>query len=427
MSTKDQRPLRGSVRVPGDKSISHRALLLGALGRGRSVITGINLGADVLSTVAAIRALSVVCELDGASARALVDGDGWDGLREPRVQIDAGNSGTTLRTVLGLCAGVDGFSVLTGDETLRRRPMRRVVDPLRAMGARIDGAHHGDRAPVAIRGGQLNSLNLQLTVASAQVKTAILIAGLRADGRSTVTEPVRTRDHTEQMLAVAGAPIERSNRSISVSGVDALERQEIEVPGDFSAAVFPIAAAAIVPGSDLAIEGVGLNPTRTGALDVLQRMGADVQIVSQTKTGGELVGDLRVRASNLSATEISGEEIPLLIDELPMIAVLASFAEGETVIRDAGELRVKESDRISVLVANLRARGGDAEELPDGLVVRGPRPLTGGEVESMGDHRIAMSFAVAGLVLGEQMFIKEWSSVETSFPGFEELIERTRS
>lgn len=414
-------PLRGEVTVPGDKSISHRALVLGALSAGRGRIVGANTGLDVRATAAALTALGARCRIRD-NGRVEVDGCGVGGLREPDGVIDAGNSGTTIRTMLGVCAGIDGLTILTGDDTLRRRPMLRVVAPLRQMGARIDGRRGGELPPLAVRGGGLRGVDVGIEVASAQVKTAILLAGLHAEGVTRVTEPGASRDHTERMLRASGVEVGHEGHSVSVRGGDEPAAGERRVPGDISSAMFLIVAALLVPGSDLTIRDVGLNPTRTGALDVLGAMGAELEITVEDEWEGEPVGTVRARASALRAARPDPRRVPLLIDEVPILAVAAAFAEGETAVTGAGELRVKESDRVASMVNGLRALGADVEELPDGLVVRGPAILTGGAVESRGDHRVAMAFAVAGLRAADRVRVEEWSCVDTSFPEFLEVL-----
>lgn len=418
--------LRGRISIPGDKSISHRALILSALARGRGRIAGVNLGDDVIATTDALAALGAVSHLDRDKAEVEVEGPGWEGLREPAGILDCRNSGTTLRLLAGVCAAIDGHVVLTGDESLRRRPMLRVVAPLRQMGATIDGREHGDRAPLSVRGGALAGIDLEMTVASAQVKSAVLLAGLRATGRTSVTEPRPSRDHTERMLAAAGVSIGRKGTTVSVDGGTDLEAVDRKIPGDISSALFLIVASLLVPSSELEIDGVGLNPTRTAALDVLGRMGAIFEVERAGEEAGEPVGIVRVGSGSLTATEIGEDEAARLIDEVPILAVAATQAEGETVITGARELRVKESDRIEAMATGLRALGGNVEALPDGLVVRGPTPLRGGNVESLGDHRIALAFAVAGLIASEKVRVAGWHCVETSFPEFLELLGRAQ-
>ena len=423
-----ERPLGGTLRVPGDKSISHRALILSALAPGRSELTNINTGADVRCTAVAIQRLGVTCVVEdgdlargGSMSRAVVEGSGWGGLREPEAVVDVGNSGTTIRTLLGVCAGMPALTIITGDASIRRRPMLRVVVPLRQMGATIDGRDHGEHAPLTVRGGDLTGIDHELPVASAQVKTALLLAGLNASGTTEVTEPGVSRDHTERMLAAAGADIRVEGRTVRVTGGGELRPLDRAIPGDISSALFLIAAALLVPGSDLTLENVGLNPTRTAALDVLTQMGADITV---TEIGGddEPFGTISVRHSQLRGTTIGGDIVARVIDELPILATLATQAEGMTEISGARELRVKESDRIAALVRGLTVLGARVEERPDGMVVEGPAALIGGVVDSMHDHRIAMSLAVAGLVAEDNVKVKGWSSVDTSFPEFLDLL-----
>jgi 3-phosphoshikimate 1-carboxyvinyltransferase len=400
-------PLRGRLRVPGDKSVSHRALLFGALARGTTRIHGLLDADDVRATLGAVRALG--CD----ASTTHVTGASWNDTGA----IDCGNSGTTARLLLGALAPRAG-ATLDGDTSLRRRPMRRVLDPLVAMGARFTG---GPTLPVSVARAPLHGITHVATVASAQVKSAVLLAGLGADGETLYREPVATRDHTERLLAAMGASIMREGEGIRVRP-GPLRAVEITVPGDISSAAFWMVAAALVPGSDLVLEGVGLNPTRTGVIDVLRAMGADLTV--EEHAGPEPYGDVRVRASGLRAVPIGGALVPRLIDELPVLAVAAAFAEGETVIRDAGELRVKESDRIATTVAGLRAIGIDADALPDGLVIRGnpAAPLSGAPVTSDGDHRIAMAFAIAGLRVGAE--ILDTDCIRTSYPDFPPTLAR---
>jgi 3-phosphoshikimate 1-carboxyvinyltransferase len=419
-------PLRGAVEVPGDKSISHRALILAALGEGRARVTGLNPGDDVRATADALRALGVALAEGGDDTEAVVDGKGWGGLREADDVVDARNSGTTIRLGAGLCAGVPCATVLTGDATLRRRPMLRVVAPLRQMGAAIDGARHGDRPPLFVRGGDLRGIDLELPVPSAQVKTCILLAGLAATGRTSVTEPARSRDHTERMLAAAGAAVDVAGLTTTVDGGQRLSAIDWEIPGDVSAAAFFVVAATLVEGSDVTIERVGLNPTRAAYLDVLRAMGADVEVDVEGESGGEPFGSIRVRHAALRATEIAGDVVATLLDEVPALAIAASQAEGTTTIRGARELRVKESDRVAAIASGLRALGVSVEELPDGLVIEGPASVTGGRIDSHGDHRIAMAFAVAGLVADGNVVVDGWSCVDTSFPGFLDVLGRAQ-
>ncbi len=350
--------LIGTVEVPGDKSISHRALILAALARGPSTIEHLGGGDDVAATVAALAALGVPIAFARTEYKAQVEGLGLRGLREPGDVIDAGNSGTTLRLGAGVLAGVNGASVITGDESVRRRPMLRVVAPLRQMGARIDGRNHGENAPLHIRGGDLTGIDIEIPVASAQVKGALLLAGLVAEGETTVSEPAASRDHTERMLAAAGVGIRRQGAAVSVAGGSEPAPIDRRVPGDLSSALFLIVAATLVPGSDLTVERVGLNPTRTAALDVLNGMGADIEVEVEGEDGGEPYGRVRARHSDLRAVDIAPSQVPALIDELPILAVAATQAEGTTTVTGAGELRVKESDRIQALATGLPRVGG---------------------------------------------------------------------
>jgi 3-phosphoshikimate 1-carboxyvinyltransferase len=418
--------LRGTVEMPGDKSVSHRALIFAALARGESAITGINAGADVRATARMLGQLGAPCDFDEANHEVRVEGSGWDGLLEPEGPLDAGNSGTSLRLLLAVCAGIEGACVLTGDDSLRRRPMLRVVAPLRQMGARIDGRRYGDRAPLFVRGGELSGLDYESTVASAQVKTAVLLAGLRASGSTSIVEPVLSRDHTERMLTAAGVPVERDGLTVTVPGGSDIGPMNWVIPGDVSAAMFFVVAALILPGSDLTIASVGLNPTRIAALDVLGRMGARIETEIKGEEGGEPRGDLRIEHSDLNGTEVAPEEIPALIDEIPALAIAGTQARGATVIRGASELRVKESDRVAALAEGLQRLGADVEELDDGLIVTGPSQLQGGEVHSQKDHRIAMAFAVAGLAATDRVRVRDWSCVETSFPGFLDALDGAR-
>ncbi len=415
-------PLRGVVRVPGDKSISHRAVMLGALAEGTTQVRNFLAGEDCLSTVRCLRALGAEVRLEGD--RATVVGRGWEGLAEPEEVLDCGNSGTTMRLLLGILAGLPLFAVLTGDASLRRRPMGRVVRPLERMGARVDGRSGGELAPLAVRGGGLRAAEFTLPVASAQVKSALLLAGLRAEGRTAVTEPSRSRDHTERLLPRFGVPVEVDGLTVAVAGPARLRAAEVEVPGDISAAAFFLVAAAVVPGSRLVLPGVGVNPTRAGLLEVLEAMGARVRRLNEREEAGEPVADLEVEASELRGVQVGGDLVPRLIDEVPALAVAAACAEGVTEIRDAAELRVKESDRIAALARELGRLGAAVEELPDGLRIRGGRPLRGAECDSGGDHRLAMALAVAGLVAEGETVVADAACAAVSFPGFWEVLSR---
>ncbi len=420
------RPLRGRVTVPGDKSISHRALLVAALAPGRSTITGLNDGDDVTRTLTAIRLLGARVGLPGDNGQREVEGYGWAGLGEPADTIAAGNSGSTARMVAGVCAGVPGLSVISGDDTLRRRPMLRVVAPLRAMGASIEGREHGDRLPLSIRGAPLTGIEHDLTVASAQVKTALLLAGMGATGSTSVTEPLRSRDHTELMLTAAGVELRSDGLSITIAGGQEPRPMSWSIPGDISSALFLVVACCLVPGSQLTIAGVGLNPTRSAALDVLRTMGADIDVSHADVISGEATGDVTVRSARLQATTVGAQQVPSLIDEIPALAIAAAHADGETTFEGVGELRAKESDRIATIVEGLTSLGGDAAAEGDSLVVRGPTVLDGGRIRARGDHRIAMAFAVAGLIARSPVTVDGWSAVDTSFPTFLEVLGRAQ-
>jgi 3-phosphoshikimate 1-carboxyvinyltransferase len=411
--------LRGDLEVPGDKSISHRALLLGAVADGESEVTGFGSSEDTLATAAAMRALGAAVEVDGDRVR--VSGVGLRGLHPPPdgAAIDCGNAGTLMRLLLGLLVGQEGRFELVGDESLSRRPMERVAEPLTRMGARVETTE--GHAPLVVEGGALRPLRYELPVASAQVKSCVLLAGLYADdGPTIVVEPAATRDHTERLLETAGARVGRKARQPSVWPASRLRPLRVDVPGDFSAAAPFVLAATLLAGSELRVHGVGVNPTRTGFLAVLQRMGARVSTFHRSAAGGEPVADLEVGSSELVATEIRGDEVPALVDELPLFALAAGMARGESVVTGAEELRVKESDRIESVKEALRPLGIHIETRHDGFRVRGvpSRPKGGGLVKTGGDHRIAMLAAVAGLVSREGVEIEGAESVAVSFPDF---------
>jgi len=415
--------LRGTLSVPGDKSISHRALMLASIAEGETNITGLSEGADVRSTAGCLRALGVSLEVEGTEAR--VFGCGLRGLRAPAEPLDAGNSGTAMRLLLGLLAGQRFESALTGDASLQKRPMNRVIRPLEAMGAEIEATGKGV-APLKILGRGLKGIDYALPVASAQVQSALLLAGLYADGTTRVSEPGPIRDHTERMLAYLGVSVSRDEGTVALRGGQSLRASELDVPGDPSSAAFWLAAGALAPGAEIAIENVCTNPTRTGFFDVLARMGAALERERERVACGEPRADLRVAGSRLRAVTVDGALVPRLIDELPLVAVLATQAEGKTVVREAEELRVKETDRVEAVSANLRAMGAELEENHDGWVIPGPQALRGATVESFGDHRVAMAFAVAALVANGPTTIRgaEWADI--SYPGFFEELERLR-
>jgi 3-phosphoshikimate 1-carboxyvinyltransferase len=407
------RPLRGRVRVPGCKGISHRALLFAAIADGRSTLRGLADGADVASTAACLDALGV--RVKRSRDAVLVAGSGFAGLREAEAVLDCGNSGTTIRMLAGLVAGRDFLSVLAGDESLSARPMRRVLDPLAAMGATVDGRAGGALAPITIRGGALRGIRHELATASGQVKTALVLAGLQARGTTEVVEPSPSRDHTERMLGALGVRLDRPDpRTVRVQAGEPAPF-EIEVPGDPSSAAFFVVAACVVPGSDLVIERVSLNPARVAYLDILRSMGATIEVTVTGEEIGEPVGDVHVVAAPLHGADIAGDES--IIDELPVLAVAAAFAEGETVIHDAAELAVKESNRIGTVEQELTQLGIRVEPRPDGWVIQGGAPA-GADLKSHGDHRIAMSAAVAGLGASGRTTVRGFGVVAISYPGF---------
>ena len=412
--------LAGAIAVPGDKSISHWSVLVGALCDGETRVRGFGRSNDTEASIRAMRACGVeVVEEDVDTL--VVRGAGVLGLAEPGAPIDCGNSGTTMRLLAGILAGQRGSFELTGDESLSRRPMERIAEPLRRMGASIETTD--GHAPLVIEGAPLRGTDYELPVASAQVKSAILLAGLVAEGETTVVEPVPTRDHTELMLEAAGVPVRRRQTSVTVEA-GPVRLGEVDVPGDFSSAAPLLVAAALIPGSDVTVHGLGLNHRRTGLLDVLARMGVRVAIFNRHRAGREPVGDVQVQHAQLAATEIQPSEVPLLVDELPLVALLAAYAHGETVIRGAKELRVKESDRIEAVTDLLRACGAHVTSREDGWAVRGvPTRLRGGRVDARGDHRIAMLGAIAGLASREGVDVEDDQVVSISFPGFHDLLD----
>jgi 3-phosphoshikimate 1-carboxyvinyltransferase len=423
--------LSGRIRIPGDKSISHRALMLGALAKGETTIQGLLLGEDPRSTAACFRALGA--EISALNTHQVtVRGIGLGNLQEPSDILNAGNSGTTLRLMLGILASHAGrFFTVTGDDSLRSRPMSRVVKPLQQMGANIWGRHHNSLAPLAVQGQTLKPLHYHSPIASAQVKSCVLLAGLLTDGTTTVTEPALSRDHSERMLRAFGAEVivDPETISASVVGGATLRGQSVIVPGDISSAAFWLVAGAIVPGADLVIENVGINPTRTGVLDALLSMGANITLEHSREVAGEPVADLHVRYAGqpgklpLTAGIIAGDLIPRLIDEIPILAVAAAFAQGTTQIRDAAELRVKESDRIAVMATQLSRMGAQIQELPDGLEITGGTPLQGDTLDSHTDHRIAMSLAIAALTATGTTQIHRAEAAAISYPEFVATLE----
>ena len=405
--------LRGTVEIPADKSISHRAVMFSSIAKGRSLIKNFSSGADPHSTLDVFSKLGIKHNfIDEKTLEILSDGV----LKAPPGELDCGNSGTTMRLMSGILAGQNFDSVLIGDESLSKRPMRRVIEPINLMGGEIQSVD--GHAPLTIVGRPLHGIDYASKIASAQVKSCVLLAGLFADGITSVTEPYISRNHTELMLKYLGADLTVDGKKVSVRG-SKLEAKEIDICGDISSAAFFIVAGLIVPESDIILKNVGLNPTRTGILDVVRDMGGNIEILDKRESAGEISGDLRIRYSSLKACEISGEIIPRLIDELPVIAVLATQAQGQTVIKDAGDLRNKESDRIAAIVRELKKIGAQIEETPDGFIINGKTLLEGdAEVETYHDHRLAMSLYVAGLVARKEILIKDFQWVDISFPEF---------
>lgn len=417
-------PLKGEVTVPGDKSISHRSVMFGSIAKGTTEITGFLQGADCLSTISCFRKMGV--DIENNQNRVLVHGLGLHGLTAPDSVLDCGNSGTTTRLISGILAGQKFSCTLTGDASIQKRPMKRIMEPLGMMGAQIESVHQNGCAPLAITGSALHGIHYYSKVASAQVKSSILLAGLYADGQTQVTEPALSRNHTEIMLRFFGAQVTSEGCTASILPASELYGQKIVVPGDISSAAYFIAAGLLVPGSELLIKNVGINPTRDGILRVCRAMGADVTLLNAVYDSGEPVADLLVRHSSLKAAEIGGDLIPTLIDEIPVIAVMACAASGTTVIRDAAELKVKESNRIRTVVDNLKAMGAQVEETDDGMIIHGGHPLHGGIIESHLDHRIAMSFAIASLIADDETTIQNADCVNISYPGFYQDLERLK-
>ncbi len=416
MKMKYTAPLRGELAVPGDKSISHRSIMFGALSQGRTEVSHFLTGADCLATIACFRRMGIEIEQNGSDVT--VFGKGLYGLSAPSDILDAGNSGTTVRLMSGILSGQRFSSVITGDESICRRPMKRVMLPLTEMGASIVSMKDNGCAPLGISPSQLHGIHYQSPVASAQVKSCILLAGLYADGETSVTEPVVSRNHSELMLRYFGADLSSTGTTATISPEPSLTGQKVNVPGDISSAAYFIAAALLIPGSEILLKNVGINPTRDGMLRVCRAMGADITLLNEDHSGAEPCADLLVRSSSLHGTVIEGEIIPTLIDELPVLAVLAAFADGTTVIRDAAELKVKESDRIKVMTDNLSRIGCDVEATDDGMIIRGGKPLHGAVIDSCKDHRVAMSFAVAALACSGETEIRDSDCVTISYPGF---------
>ena len=413
--------LQGVIRVPGDKSISHRSVMFGAIAQGKTTVEGFLLGEDCLSTIDCFRKLGVEIEVDGTNVTIVSKGiDLWD---EPKDVLYTGNSGTTTRLMLGILSGTNLHTVMTGDASIGKRPMRRVADPLRLMGAQIHGRENGQFTPLAIQGTKLQAIDYTMPVASAQVKSAILLAGLRAEGTTIVRETEISRDHTEHMLQQFGAEIDVTDGVVSFKGGQALKGTHVNVPGDISSAAFFLVAGAIVPNSEIVLENVGVNETRAGILNVLQQMGADMDVVVEDENASEPTATITIRSSKLKGTTIEGAIIPRLIDEIPILALLATQAEGTTVIKDAEELKVKETDRITAVVTELKKLGANIEATDDGMIIHGPTSLTGGNLKSYGDHRIGMMAAIAALITTTPVELDDADCIAVSYPTFFEHVD----
>ena len=415
--------LKGNISVPGDKSISHRSLILGSIAQGETRISNFLNSLDCLKTLECMRALGAEIEL-GKDNSVNIKGKGLYGLQEPKDILDVGNSGTTIRLLTGLLSGQDFYSVLYGDASIRKRPMKRVIEPLILMGADIWGRKDGQFAPLSVRGSKLNPLHYTLPVASAQVKTALLLAGLYTTGETVVKEPLPTRDHTERMLEIMQADIKISPSEIKLTGGKELRGTDIFIPGDISSAAYFMAAGSALKGSQITIKQAGVNPTRTGIIEILNKMGANINILNYRIKSNEPQADLMIEYSKLKEIEIKKENIAFLIDELPLIAVVATQAQGKTVVSGAKELRVKETDRIKAIVSELKKMGADIKEKEDGFIVEGPSKLKGAVCESYNDHRIAMSLAVAALLAEGKTVIKNSECIDISFPGFEKILQK---
>nr|WP_288564193.1 3-phosphoshikimate 1-carboxyvinyltransferase [uncultured Romboutsia sp.] len=414
--------LKGSFELIGDKSISHRAVMFSSISKGDNKISNFLMGEDCLSTISCFRKMGVDIQIDGKDV--YVKGNGLYGLKRPKEILDAGNSGTTIRLMMGILAGNKFDATLIGDNSIAKRPMKRVTDPLRLMGCNIEGKDDANYTPIKIYGGDLKAIDYHMPVASAQVKSALILASLYANDTSFIYEKVKSRNHTEIMLKSFGADINVENLKISVNPVNELFSQDIYVPGDISSAAFIIVSALITKGSEVIIKNVGLNETRTGIIDVVKNMNGNIEIINERLVGGELVGDLLVRyTKDLCATTIDKDIIPRLIDEIPVIAVLATQAEGTTIIKDAQELKVKESNRIKSMVENLKILGADIEELEDGMIIKGKSKLNGGKIKTFKDHRIAMAFSTLNLISDEKIKLDNEDCINVSFPGYFDLIK----
>ena len=413
--------LKGEITIPGDKSISHRAVMFGSLAEGTTEVTNFLQGADCLSTISCFRNLGI--DIENTPERILIHGKGLHGLKESATTLDTGNSGTTTRLISGILAGQSFTTILNGDASIQTRPMKRIITPLSMMGANIVSLNGNDCAPLRICGRSLHGITYNSPVASAQVKSCVLLAGLYADAPTSVTEPVLSRNHTELMLAGFGAKVTSSGTTATIEPEPDLKGMKIEVPGDISSAAYFIAAGLIIPNSEILVKNVGINPTRDGILRVAKEMGGDITILNEKISGGEPTCDLLVRSSSLKGVTVGGEIIPTLIDEIPMIAVMACFAEGTTIIKDAQELKVKESNRIDTVVTNLKAMGAHIEATDDGMIIEGGYPLHGAVIDSHLDHRIAMSFAVGALGADGETTIEGADCVKISYPEFYETLE----
>ena len=422
LQIKPAKKLSGEISVQGDKSISHRAVILGSIAEGTTRVTNFLPSEDCIRTIKAFEAMGINIEMNRNTL--IINGKGLNGLTEPNDVMDMGNSGTSARLLCGLLSGQPFFSVMTGDSSLRRRPMKRVADPLRMMGATIWGRGGGDFLPMCIKGSEIKGITYKLPVASAQVKSAILFAGLYAKGITSVEEITTSRDHTERMMVYFGINLMRKGSILIVEGGEKPSAKEVEVPGDISAAAFFMVGASLIEGSEVVIKDVGINPTRTGIIDILRKMGASIEISNQREMGAEPAGDIRIKSALLKGIEIKGDVIPRCVDELPVICIAAAVAEGETVIKDASELRVKESDRIAVMAECLSRVGVEVETYPDGMRIKGGMGLKGTVCNSHGDHRIAMSMAIAGLITEGEMTIEDTECINTSFPEFEETLRK---
>lgn len=422
MTGKTIYPLRGEMEIPGDKSISHRAIMFGSLANGITEVTHFLQGADCLSTISCFQKLGITIE--NRTDKILIHGKGLHGLSAPTDILDCGNSGTTTRLISGILSGQNFTSTLTGDSSIQKRPMKRIMDPLNQMGADITSIHGNNCAPLTIKGQKLKGIHYHSPIASAQVKSAILLAGLYADGETRVTEPYISRNHSEIMLSYFGAKIKIEDTTAILLPDPILEGQKIAVPGDISSAAYFIAGGLLVPGSEILLKNVGINPTRDGILRVAKEMGGNIELLNVTTDNGEPTADIFVKFSALHGITIGGEIIPTLIDEIPIIAIMAAFARGTTIIKDAAELKVKESNRIQVMVDNLKAMGADIESTDDGMIIHGGKDLHGAIIDSHMDHRIAMSFAIASLLADGHTTILDKNCVDISFPTFYQELNR---